>query len=258
MKHKKIERLIKESGVLGFDFENDDYSICWSVTPGEGMMLGKRTIEDGDGLVDEVFVAVPYAYIDLVDDLYADIVIDFVEFYRDDLCCNSATEWNLFDDIASPQDEGLLQMLSFFGKTYGEFLNDVFFWFNVVNEVEEMIGEDCELEYSTLDDDDRLTKKVLDHLGEHYLYIAHDVTGEGAYWNFAKANGEIWFSSMEVDCFDFGYLVYEPIYGHVKISDVDGMAALRDAVLADFMCESWEMEDSGEALALLGIDQNDL
>ena len=77
MKHKKIERLIKESGVLGFDFENDDYSVCWSVTPGEGMMLGKRTIEDGDGLVDEVLVAVPYAYIDLVDDLYADIVIDF-------------------------------------------------------------------------------------------------------------------------------------------------------------------------------------
>lgn len=258
MKRKKIEQLIDESGVLGFDFENDDYSVRWLVTPGGGKMLGRRTIEDDDGLIDEMLVAVPYAYIDLVDELYTDIVIDFVEFYRDDLCYNSATEWNLFDDIASPQDEGLLQMLSFFGKTYGEFLNDVFFWFNVVNEVEEMIGEDCELEYSTLDDDDRLTKKVLDHLGEHYLYIVHDVTGEGAYWNFAKANGEIWFSSMEVDCFDFGYLVYEPVYGHVKISDVDGMAALRDAVLTDLMYESWEMEDSGEALTLLGIDQNDL
>ncbi|MBQ9683906.1 hypothetical protein IJV57_00310 [Candidatus Saccharibacteria bacterium] len=258
MKRKKIKQLIDESGVLGFGYENGDCSVCWSVTPGEGMMLGKRTIEDGDGLVDEVLVAVPYAHVDLVDGLYADIVIDFVEFYYDDLCCNSATEWSLFDDIASPQDEGLLQMLSFFGKTYGEFLNDVFFWFGVANEVKEMIGEEYELEYSALNEDERLTKKVLDHLGEHYLYVMYDVTGEGAYWNFAKANGEIWFSNSEIECYDFGYMIYEPAYGHVKISDVDGMAALRDAVLTDFMHESWEMEDSGEALALLGIDQNDL
>ena len=258
MKRKKIKQLIDESGVLGFGYENGDYSVCWSVTPGEGMMLGKRTIEDGDGLADEVLVAVPYAHVDLVDGLYADIVIDFVEFYRDDLYCNSATEWNLFDDIASPQDEGLLQMLSFFGKTYGEFMNDVFFWFGVANEVKEMIGEECELEYSALNEDERLMKKVLDHLGEHYLYVMYDVTGEGAYWNFAKANGEIWFSNSEIECYDFGYMIYEPVYGHVKISDVDGMAALRDAVLTDFMHESWEMEDSGEALALLGIDQGDL
>ena len=258
MKRKKIKQLIDESGVLGFGYENGDYSVCWSVTPGEGMMLGKRTIEDGDGLVDEVLVAVPYAHVELVDGLYADIVIDFVGFYYDDLCSNSATEWSLFDDIASPQDEGLLQMLSFFGKTYGEFLNDVFFWFGVASEVKEMIGEECELEYSVLNEDERLTKKVLDHLGEHYLYVMYDVTGEGAYWNFAKANGEIWFSNSEIECYDFGYMIYEPTYGHVKISDVDGMAALRDAVLTDFMHESWEMEDSGEALALLGIDQNDL
>ena len=258
MKRKKIEQLINKSGVLGFDFENDDYSVRWAVTLGEGMMLGRRTIEDCDGVVDELHVAVPYDLIDVVDGLYADIVIDFVEFYLDDLRNNTATEWNLFDDIASPRDEGLIEMLSFFGKTYGEFLNDIFFWFGVMNEVEGLLGEDCEFEYAALDEDDRLTKKVLDRLGEHWLYVARGMTGEGAYWTFAKANGEIWFSSMEVDYFDFGFLVYGPVYGHVKISDIHGMGALRDAVLSDFAYESWEMEESGEVLTLLDIDPSDL
>ncbi len=260
MKQKKINQLIEKNGILGFDFENDSFSVCWSVTPGAGKMVARRIIEDEDGVTDEFYVDVPYESISAVEDLYDNIVIDFVEFYLDDLRGRGGTEWNLFDDIASPQDAGLLQMLSFFGKTYGEFLADMFFWFGALNEAEGLIAEDEDAEeFAKLDEDERLTKKVLGRLGEHWLYVAYSALGDGAYWRFAKANGQIWFTTIVMEGYEFGCLMSKPIYGHVSLSDIDGMEALRDAVRTDFLAaDCWELEESGEALELIGIDPQDL
>ncbi len=258
MKQKRIEYLINQSGVLGFDFENAQLCVSWDVTPGAGKMLARRTAEDNYNAVDKLYVAIPYADLGAIDDLYDDIVIDFVETNLSELRRGTAVEMSLFDDIASPHDEGLLEMLSFFGRTYGEFMCDVFYWFSVAEEVDYMIeaAEPVFEPYNSAED--HLVRKVLDHLGEHWLYVSYDASGAGAYWIFAKANGQIWFSTQNVDCFDFGYYMTEPIYGHVDVANEDAMSVLRDAVLTDFMHDEWELEESEGALALLGIDENDL
>lgn len=261
MKQKKIERLINDSKVLGFDFENDEVCVTWSVTPGEGMMLARRTAEYDWDWYDVEYCAVPYADLDAVDELYDDIVIDFVDFYYDALRTGTAVKWNLFDDLASAHDEGLGEMLSFFGKTYGEFLNDVFYWYGIICEADQIEDEDeddeCEEDAETTERN-HLVKKVLDHLGDHYLFIDFDDMGVGYYWLFAKANGKIWYSCSDVFYDDYSYFVGTPGYGYVEESDEDAMEALRDAIRALLAEDGWIMEDYGETLDLLGLGLEDM
>ena len=259
MKKKEIQRLIEESGACGFDFASDDYSACWTVARNGDMLLGWRMIEDEDGMADELLVAISYADAKKVTSLYEDIVIDFVMICSDDLRANTGSDLSLFDDTASPCDEGLIQMLPLFGKTYGEFLNDVFFWFGVWIDVDELLVDACTPESEVSSEDYRLTKKVLDHLGgECWLDIVYGATGESYRWDFAVANGEIWYShAADYDVLDCQTRELE--YGHVELADAVGMEALRDAVSLDFArYESWELEESGNALALLGLNLSDL
>ncbi len=259
MKQKKIERLINDSGVLGFDFENNEACVTWWVTPGAGKMLARRMVEYDYDWQEVNYFAVPYADLEAVDSLYEDIVIDFVEFYLDDLRAGTGSELSLFDDLASAHDEGLAQMLSFFGKTYGEFLNDVFYWFSVINETDEIVEEsdECE-EDSEATERGHLIRKVLDHLGSQYLCFDFSDRGVGYFWRFAQARGKIWYSCVDVVYDDRDYFVGTPGYDCVDMDDIDAMEALRDAIRAMLDEDGWILEDCGETLDMLGLGLDDM
>lgn len=257
MEQKAIKDLIEKSGVLGFDFENDDVCVTWEVTPGAGMMLARRVADYDDGDYEEECFAVPYAELNSVDALYDDILIDFVEFYFDSLRGGDGDEWNLFSDIASPADEGLREMLSFFGKTYGEFLCRVFFWYGIFIETDELVDED-DCDESELNEDERLVKKVLDRLGERTLDIYYDEMGAGYYWVFTLEHDEIWYSSECYGCSDYGYYIGDPEYGHISIYDADAVFSLSDFIRAQLSLGDYRLEDSGNCLGLLGIELDEI
>lgn len=242
--------LIERSGVVGFDYNNDDAEVTWKVTPGADKMLALKTVEYDDGAYEEELHMAKYASLDEVEELYDMIVIDFVDFYCDDLCARSAAQWNLFSDVASPHDEGLLEMLSFFGKTYDEFLIDVFYWFANCLEVDDVEYEEDEC----VSEDGRLVIKVLDRLGDYELDIQNEESGIGYYWTFAKANGEIWYSVTNYSCGESGYCVSDAQYGHHSLSDGKEMFALRAVVFAQLELSDWRFSDTNGSLELLGID----
>ena len=265
MKQKTIKRLVDASGVLGFDFDNDDVMICWRVTPAEGRMLAICTIETEDGVWEEFF-AIPYEDCAACDDLYLDIVQDFVDCYANDLYFGSAGSLALFSDVASKDDDGLIELLSFFGKTYDEFLLDVFFWFSCWLETTILLDEDDD-DVDALDDEydeearatEHLVKSVLRHLGDDMLYVETSET-EGVFWEFAHARGEIWYRRMDLELDEENAMIwYSEEFGHFPAEDPDALDALRDAVKGCFQDGDWmSYEVDGDPLAMLNLCLDEL
>lgn len=260
MKQKRVRQLIDNSGVLGFEFDNDKDMYTWEVTPANGKMLARRTIESCDDSFHENLIAVPYDDIDACEAIYQEILLDFIDCYAEDLFFGSAESLALFSDIASKGDDGLLELLSFFGKTYDEFLLDVFYWYGVWVEAKVLEGDsDCE-ECAVADSDEsdyiHLVKSVLRHLCEDTLCIEYD-SELCTLWEFAVANGGVWYRRYDTEMVDDITFFHEE-FGCVMQDDPDGMAALRDAVLTCFCEDSWYYEEEGDALGLLGIKQEEL
>ncbi len=258
MNYEMYLQLIEQSGVVGFDYNNDDIDVTWKVTPGADKMLALKAVEYDDGAYGEKLFTANYASLDEVDELYDMIVNDFVDFYRDDLRDRNAARWNLFSDIASPRDEGLLELLSFFGKTYDEFLIDVFYWFADSLDVDDFECECDDDEWGDDEDgvseDDRVVIKVLDRLGKYELDIQNEESGIGYFWSFAKANGEIWYSVTTYSYGEYGYYVDDTQYGHHSLCDGKEMFALRSIIFAQLELSNWKFEDTNSSLGLLGID----
>ena len=260
MKQRKtIEQLFDDSGVLGFDYENDGACVTWRVTLGSGKMLAQRVVEYDHDWQRVKYFAIPYDDLGAVDSFYEDIVIDFVKFYLDNLREGTGSELSLFDDQASAHDDGLAQMLSFFDKTYGEFLNDVFYWFSVIEETDELVEESdkCE-EDSEATARGHLVRKVLDHLSSQHLRFVFSDKGVGYFWRFACALGKIWYSREDVVYGEHGYSVGVPGYGCVDMDDVDAMEALRDAIRVMLAEDGWSLEDRGETLEMLSLGPDDM
>ena len=260
MKQKRVRQLIDNSGVLGFEFDNDKDMYTWEVTPANGKMLARRTIESCDDSFHENLIAVPYDDIDACEAIQQEILLDFIDCYAEDLFFGSAESLALFSDIASKGDDGLLELLSFFGKTYDEFLLDVFYWYGVWVEAKVLEGDsDCE-ECAVADSDEsdyiHLVKSVLRHLCEDTLCIEYD-SELCTLWEFAVANGGVWYRRYDTEMVDDITFFHEE-FGCVMQDDPDGMAALRDAVLTCFCEDSWYYEEEGDALGLLGIKQEEL
>ena len=258
MKQKRINRLIEESGVLGFEFDNDDAMFTWLVTPAEGKMLAKRIIECDSGGFWEDFAAIPYDDLDACESLYYEVVFDFVECFGDDLSFGTAGSLGLFSDIASKGDDGLIELLSFFGKTYDEFLLDVFFYYSCWLEMQMML-EECDIEVyydEKAAADESLVKSVLRHLCDTSLFVEPE-EGSGVYWEFAVARGEIWYHRMDME-FDDDLMFYTDEFGHAPLDDHDAFAALQDAVLTSFGDAHWAYEQEGDALGMIGLKLEDL
>ncbi len=258
MKLKRIKQLIDASGVQGFFFENDEVMYTWLVTPAAGKMLAERVVECDDGVWED-YCAIPYDDLDACEELYFDVVFDFVDCYAEDLYSGTADSLALFSDFASKGDDGLVELLSFFGKTYDEFLLDVFFWYGQYIEVEQMLDEESDEEFDydvEAAAQEHLVKKVLQRLGDATLCISYD-DDHCTYWEFAVARGEIWYRRADIEM-DEDVMSYYDEYGHASVDDPDAVGALRDAVLTCFGGESWYYEEEGDALGIIGLKQEDL
>lgn len=232
----------------------------WEVTLASGKMLARRTVESCDDSFHEDLIAVPYDDIDACEAIYQEILLDFIGCYAEDLFFGDAESLALFSDVASKGDDGLLELLSFFGKTYDEFLLDVFYWYGVWIEATLLDGDECcegcAVFNSDEMDDIRLIKSVLRHLSKDSLCIEYGPES-CTLWEFAVANGGIWYRCCDADMVDDAMFYCEE-FGCVDQDDPDGMSALRDAVLTCFCEESWYYEEEGDALGLLGIKQEEL
>ena len=116
MANCEINELLAKVNAKPFYFGGDNESYFWRV----------GRIEDADG--DEIFAERVFGYIDssavstyyyasckdrsAMDRIYESFVIDFVMYYYDDWRCGCADD--IFDVVASPNDEGLNEILGIF------------------------------------------------------------------------------------------------------------------------------------------------
>ena len=255
MKQKRINQLIEDSGLQGFDFANEDVEVNWVVALHDDKMLARRTLTtDYDECV-KCF-AVPYALTEETDELYGNIVTDFVETCYGVIAKGAGADLGLFRDYAGPNDYDLAELLAFFGRDYADFLNDVFFWYSVYEETEALLA-DCEdqvgEQISMFSEEERLAQKVIWHLANIELTIS---TEDGAYyWEFAGARGRIWFHRVAIEFVDDIFFSLEPSFGSIDPKDECAFSALRDALLADFNDESViEYEADYEVFDLFGLN----
>ncbi len=256
MKQYRISRLIDESGLQGFDFANSDCEVNWTVALHGDKMLARRTVTTDDGS-DFYCIAVPYALMEETESIYEEIVVDFVETCFDVMADGSGNNLSLFRDYAGANDPDLAELLAFFGRDYADFLADVFFWYAVYLETDALLAE-CDVEDypSAYTEEERLAQKVIWHLADMELTIE---TSDGVfYWEFAKANGKIWFHRVEVTDGEY-YVCMVPSFGSVDPKDECAFSALRDAVIADFTDEDAQYyEADGDIFELLDLDLEDL
>ncbi len=257
MKQKRINQLIEDSGLQGFDFANDSAEVNWVVVLHGDKMLARRTLTTDDGDSIECF-AVPYAYMDETDELYENIIVDFVETCYGVMANGSSEDLGLFRDYAGANDYDLAELLSFFGRDYADFLNDIFFWYSVYQETnalltdyEDRAGE----QISMFSEEERIAQKVIWHLADMDLTVETD---DGAiYWEFAVARGRIWFHRVDIEV-DDDFFCVDPSFGSIDPEDECAFDALRDAVVADCNDESkLSVEMDEEVLELLDLGLED-
>ncbi len=262
MTDENIKKVIDEKGIPGFEIENDDVSVAWFLTLAEGEMIGKRIVEIGD---DEMYVDchwVSYANVDDCEDFYWSIIEDFVDLYGDYLYYGVANELALFTDFASRDDEGLMNILSLFGKTYEEFLLDVFYEFGNYTDslLADLDDECCDDEPDVYCSEAQVVKSVLRHLCSATLFVDYDDAATS--WEFAVANGRMWYRRMDFvfdDEEEGDESLYESEIGYFPLDDPDAPEALRDMVrsciVGDKECCYEEM---GDPFGLIGLDPDEL
>jgi hypothetical protein len=231
MKVKKIEEHINWSDRKGFTYRNDGFEVNWVVISHGDKLLARKTVIDNKNYETAYFYEVARDCADEVEALYEEIVIDFVEICYDNFGMECAEQ--PFCDFAGPEDRDLYELLSEFDANYNTFLNDVFFQYRAMIEVEEILGDDdyCEHE-SSMTEEERLAKKVIDRLGNLEAMIKF-ADGATVQWKIAKAHGELWYRKSATELIGGPYIIMEEDYGHKRMDDVDGISALRDVILAD-------------------------
>ena len=262
----EIDKILEEKNTPAFGFIDDERSVIWSVALDDGRLLGRRIITmkyDSNGEYMD-YVSVPYEISEACEEIYDRIVGDFVDCFGEDLYYGCGRDKGLFDDIAAPDDDGLLYLLGLFGKTYGEFIQDVIFEVgNRIDMCDIPDGEDddeAEEEPSPEDvalaQDERLSRRVMGHQCEAYLMIEYEDPTKAVYWEFARADGDMWYQRVDMEFIDYVSLCYSE-YSHVSMSDDDAMAALQDVVSACFTEDYCYCEELGNPLTLIGLDPDD-
>lgn len=167
----------------------------------------------------------------------------------------------MFDDAASHDDAGLLNLLALFGnKTYGEFLNDVMRRVILRCELEEAgidAVEEEDASSAALRAEDRLNRKVIDKCSVGSFYVCGKTEDEpDHFWRVALADGKVWFRRMHINAGEVPDGSLE--LGAISICDADGLGALRDMAFGDFYSGDCEIcLDEYNALGLLGIFPED-
>ena len=246
-----IKQMLEKADARPFYFGGSNYSYFWRVTEINGEIFAERIHVNHEHISKTYSYCLAYDKY-MRDGIYTDIVIDFVTFYRNSWYYH--TPCSAFVDVASDEDEELRNILEIFYKKYSDFLNDVLYWYSIVNEADFNEVEDSYTikAPSELDSDGHLVKNILNRLyAGDPLVIESD--GTVYFWEIVKAHGEIWYK-RETQRFRDDYIYITEEYGHVPLRDVNAMDAIRDAVRSCFFLDGWELlneEDNPDSI--LGI-----
>lgn len=258
MKQRKIDELIEQSGNQGFDFENGKTAYYWTVALYDDKMLARRSVlAENDIEPRTKCYAIPYIDMDAIDDLYCEIIYDFVECYAEDMLNGTLADWSVFEDVAGYTDADFQQLLSFFGKTYAEFVADVFLQFAYWQELEELLSGSPRFESPEEKAEWRLVNRVLQRINGPTAFISYYSEFDemsGVNWEFAVARGELWYARTEV-AMNGGWLyVLDDDYGHFDLNDEDALLALQDVIMADINGYECHMETDPDFWKLLDLE----
>jgi hypothetical protein len=253
--------------VPGFEFENDDIMVAWWMTIGYDQIVAKRVIEypaenkDEDGEVVESYYRAKYAKIDACEELYWAMIGNFVDCYAEDWYCGATEGLGLFDDVASADDDGLLNILNLYGKTYGEFINDVIFAFGSYQDESLAWDEDLGKPVITRKNSIpkwHLAKQVLSASVEasFTLYFADDSISR---WQFLSLGNKLWYHREDVEYAEGDSIQCSEEYNYFDIDDPDHWGALRDVVIGLFAYgDVEECLELGDPFGLIGVNPDDL
>lgn len=242
-----------------FYFGGDNHSYFWRVVEVDGIIYAELA-----QCVDEECYESYYCCMacDKISRqlIYEDIIIDFCVYYADGL--RSGKERDVFGETTGgPGDKGLSFILSVFGKEYGDFLRDVFYWFSVVIETEPNEDGCLEVRSSSLSDNARIAKKVIDRSESNPIVITDNNSSTDYYWWIIKDRDFIWYL-RSVRRMHGEYIFISDEYGCVSQNNVDAVCALRDAVRCPFLSDGAEVIETGvnvdEVLALIGLSLEEI
>ena len=242
MDNNTIISMLEKADAQPFYFGGDNESYFWRAANIEDEIFAQRVWCDGRNNVKESF------YYCLVDDtgsrqdIYDDIVIDFVVYYADFWRHGCGYVEGAFDTVAGKDDRGLSDILIAFGKSYNAFVNDVMFWYSIVLESMPISDDDVIhiREKDSLKERDRIAKHVVDRLSvDGPLTITQGNTT--FVWRIVEASGKLWFSKHTSRSYD-GYSFHTEEYGSIKPFDEDEFNALRDSVSSCFAIDGWSID----------------
>ena len=262
MKRKKINELIEKSGVLGFKFHICSEWHVWYVTLSDGRLIARNILSYWK-TVRNYYFDVPYESLSSCDDIYTEIVIDFVDCFAMSWRDLTAGPSGVFRDAASCDDEGLLELLSFFGVNYDEFLLDVLYWYGCWTEAAsttddldgyyELIDSQDKRSYSVNKYENHLVKKVLTHIPCTSVVFSFD-DGLEESWHLALAHGMLWYGHTASDGHNMWPFEFED-YGRVMTNDSVAISNLRVAILLNVGGESVDcISIYGDDKALTAFD----
>ncbi|MCQ2570773.1 MAG: hypothetical protein MJ154_00785 [Candidatus Saccharibacteria bacterium] len=253
-----IKQMLKKSGAVPFYYGNGDESYFWLAAEIDGEIFAQRAYyAEGEGSTEVFYYCQAHDRMN-IREIYDNMVVDFVVFYKPVFVGH--LESSVFEDIASPEDEGLCELLSVFHKKYSDFLKDVIYWVSVIGNLEPDDGIYEVAVNGPLSQEERIVKTVLDRLmvlsplvveTEDFTYV----------WRIVKANGDLWYQKSTYRRYDeYSYATDE--YGHFSKDDNDAFNALSDAVLACFCVEGWRItsriEDIDDVLALVELTYEEI
>ena len=253
MKDNIIVSMLKKANAQPFWFGGKGESYFWRATNIDDRIFAQRVWCDGVKNKDE-----SYRYCLDVDgylkqDIYADIVLDFVMYYSGEWYIGRGSAEGAFSDIAGPNDTGLFDILDAFGKTYAEFLNDVMFWYSVALEaLPDYDGRLRVRNYCRLSDEERIAKHIIDRLAvDNEISVSQgNIT---FVWKLVESHGKIWFSKNTYHSYD-AYVFCTSEYGSVDKEESDAYDALQDSILSCFAIDGWELSnEDNDPEAMLNI-----
>ena len=260
MKRKTFDRIIDTTNAI-LAFDNDQTEHVWRVALHDGWMLVRLDECDyGAEIIVMSYYQIPYESILDCERLYDEIVRDVVICFGDAMYAGKLADYGLFAEVARSDDEGFAELLSYFGKIWSEFVQDVFFVFGSYVEMCELIDEPTPVESIPADRmaDYHLVDKVFMHLNcaEAFVDYGADVS---RYWQVTYAHDEIWYRSYFVIMTDDGLIdAHCDDWGHFAIDDAVAMDALADAVATDIEGKACIIDYDECLFDLLGLEIEEL
>lgn len=229
MEQKRFDWLVENTSAV-LAFANDETEHKWRVRLCDGRVLARLDCDDFDkDMIEAIGFDVEHADMDAVDGLYWKIISDVVAVLGNAMYRRELSKYGFLCESADQRDEALLELLSFFGVSWSEFVGDVFYAFglyvDVLNEADYLDSDD---------DDDRA--EIIDAVFESESYadiLINYGSGAASYWQVAIFDGDVYYRAfLMIDDGDEASSICDQ-YGSFDEHDAVALECLRDAIAAD-------------------------